>query len=198
MVIKYKVMGETLLKKEFSERDVQRLRNIVTKKHGEATGIQIGYLKQEEERLEGDVWEENDKTWTIKNGIKQTVTKLDSIKKAIRMPFLCPSCSNPMKSGLDKRMYPLHGMCSDCVVKMESKLKLEGKYDDYAKNMVTKNIITHIEEAEQYIEEFMESSNDTYVTEQGDIEDWEGGLDKDKVVNKWREELQEMKKALEK
>ena len=49
-------MGETLLKKEFSERDVQRLRNIVTKKHGEATGIQIGYLKQEEDRLEGDVW----------------------------------------------------------------------------------------------------------------------------------------------
>lgn len=191
-------MGETLLKKEFSERDVQRLRNIVTKKHGEATGIQIGYLKQEEERLEGDVWEENNKTWTIKNGIKQTVTKLDSIKKAIRMPFLCPSCSSPMKSSLDKKMYPLHGTCSSCVVKMESKLKLEGKYDDYAKNMVTKNIITHIEEAEQYIEEFMESSTDTYVTEQGDIEDWDGGVDKDKVVNKWREELQEMKKALEK
>ena len=190
-------MKETLLKKEFRERDVQRLRNIVTKKHGEATGIQIGYLKQEEDHLEGDVWEENGKTWIIKDGIKQTVTKLDSIKKAIRMPFLCPSCSSPMKSSLDKKMYPIHGMCSGCVVSMESKLKLEGTYEEYSKNIVTKNILTHIEEAEQYIEEFMESSKDTYVTEQGDIEDWDGGVDKNKVVDRWKEELQEMKKALE-
>jgi hypothetical protein len=80
---------------------------------------------------------------------------------------------------------------------MESKLKLEGTYEEYSKNIVTKNILTHIEEAEQYIEEFIESSKETYVTEQGDIEDWDGGVDKNKVVDKWKEELQEMKKALE-
>jgi len=191
-------MKETLLKKEFKEKDVSRLRNIITKKYGNSTISQIGYEKKIEDYKEGDIWEENGKTWTIKNGLKQTVTKLDSVKKAARVPFLCPECSKPMKKDLDKKMYPLHDMCFDCVTIMESKLKLEGKYEEYARKAVTKNILTHIEEAEQFIEEFANSGNDTYVTEQGDIEDWEGGNDKKSLSSKWKEELLEMKKALEK
>ena len=41
---------------------------------------QIGYTKEYVEHKEGDVWEENGKQWTIKNGIKQTVTKLDAVE----------------------------------------------------------------------------------------------------------------------
>lgn len=190
-------MSDTKLKKEFKEKDVQRLRNIITKKYGNSTGTQIGYEKKSQEYEEGDVWEENGKNWTIKDGVKQTITKLDSIKKAARMPLLCPKCSVPMKSQLDKKMYPLHNTCFDCVSKLESKLKLEGKYEEYVKNTVTKNIITHIEEAEQFIEEFAEANNNTYVTEQGDIEDWSGGVNKNDIVGKWREELKEMKKSLD-
>ena len=192
-------MGDTMLKKEFRERDVQRLRNIITKKYGNATGIQIGYEKESEDHLEGDVWEEGGKTWTIKNGIKQTVTKLDEIKKLTRMPFLCPTCSKPMKNPLDKKMYPIHNECFECVIVRETRLKMEGKYEEYARNMVTKNIITHIEEAEEFIEEYAKgSTKESYVTEQGDVEEWEGGVDKDKMVGKWKEELKEMKERLEK
>ena len=191
-------MSDTKLKKEFRERDVQRLRNIITKKYGDATGVQVGYEKQTEDHLEGDVWEEGDKTWTIKDGIKQTVTKLDRIKKLTRIPLLCPKCSQPTKNPLDKKMYPLHGMCFNCVISMETQLKMEGKYEEYSRNMVTKNIITHIEEAEQFIEEFAKSNiKETYVTEQGDVEEWEGGVDKDKLVDKWKEGLKEMKERLE-
>jgi hypothetical protein len=191
-------MAETLLKKEFRERDVNRLRNILTKKHGNATGIQVGYQKKEEDYKEGDVWEENGKMWTIKKGLKQTVTKLDDIKKAIRMPLVCPNCGHPMKNRLDKKMYPIHDMCFDCVVKMETKLKIEGRYEEYAKNMVTKNIITYIEEAEQFIDDFIKSGGPTYVTEQGDVEDWEGGMDKQKISNEMKKGLQELKEKLEK
>ena len=84
------------------------------------------------------------------------------------------------------------------LVKMETNLKLEGKYEEYARKMVSKNIITHIEEAEQFIEEFASMGKDTYVTEQGDIEDWEGGTDKEKIVKEMKKGLQEMKEALEK
>jgi hypothetical protein len=191
-------MADTQLKKEFKERDVQRLRNIITKKYGNSTVSQVGYEKQTEDRLEGDVWEEKDKTWTIKDGLKQTVTKLYEIKKATRMPLLCPGCSQPMKTSLDKKMYPIHKTCFNCVVSMETRLKMEGKYEDYARNMVTKNIVTHIEEAAQFIEEFAKNTGkETYVTEQGDVEEWEGGVDKQKLVEKWKEGLQEMKERLE-
>jgi len=189
-------MAYTKLRKEFKEKDVQRLRNIITKKYGDSTITQIGYEKQTEDRLEGDVWEESDKTWTIKDGVKQTVTKLDKIKKAMRMPFCCPTCSKPMRNPLDKKFYPIKGECFDCVVKMETKLKFEGKYDEYSKKIITNNIITHIEEAEQFIEEFLGSSKDSYITEQGDVEDWGGGIDKNKVVDKWKEELSEMRDKL--
>ncbi len=62
---------ETTLKKEFSERDLQRIRNLATKKVHDKTVTSVGYSKAEEFHNEGDVWEENGRTWTIKNGIKK-------------------------------------------------------------------------------------------------------------------------------
>ena len=63
-------MSDTNLRKEFSKRDVQRMRNIITGNAGGSTGTQVGYNKQQQEYQEGDVWEENGKQWTIKNDIK--------------------------------------------------------------------------------------------------------------------------------
>ena len=83
---------ENNLKKEFSRRDVQRMRNIITGNAGDRTQIQTGYEKKDQVHKEGDVWQQDGKTWTIKNGIKQTVTKLDAIKKMVLMPFACPEC----------------------------------------------------------------------------------------------------------
>ena len=68
-------MSESQLKKEFSQRDVKRMRNLITGNFGDRTQVQVGYEKQNQEYQEGDVWEDSGKTWTIKNGIKQTVTK---------------------------------------------------------------------------------------------------------------------------
>jgi hypothetical protein len=38
-------MSESVLKKEFKEKDVQRLRNLVQGKYGEKTSTSIGYTK---------------------------------------------------------------------------------------------------------------------------------------------------------
>ena len=70
-----------MLKKEFNKKDVQRARNLITGNSSASTGIQIGYKTKQKNYKEGDVWKEGRKTWTIKNGIKQTISKLDSIKK---------------------------------------------------------------------------------------------------------------------
>jgi transcriptional regulator of heat shock response len=68
-------MKETQLKKQFSERDLKRMRNIIQKKYNDKTVTSVGYTKVEELHEEGDVWEENGRTWTIKNGIKRNVRK---------------------------------------------------------------------------------------------------------------------------
>ena len=61
-----------MLKKEFKKKDVQRARNLIQGKTGASSETQIGYKKKQVEYKEGDVWTEGRKTWTIKNGIKQT------------------------------------------------------------------------------------------------------------------------------
>ena len=58
----------TQLKKEFSPEDLQRARNIITGQTGNRTKVQSGYEKKQIEHKEGDVWEENGKKWTIKDG----------------------------------------------------------------------------------------------------------------------------------
>ena len=58
-----------MLKKEFTQRDVQRARNLLTGKANDKTAIQSGYEKQSQTHTEGDIWEENGKQWTIKNEI---------------------------------------------------------------------------------------------------------------------------------
>lgn len=189
-------MSESLLKKEFKEKDINRIRNIVSKKYGNSTVSQIGYLKKEEEHQEGDIWEENDKMWTIKNGLKQSYTKLDSFKKTMRIPLVCPSCKSRMKSEIDKKMYHIHEECATCVAKKESLIKLNGGYQDYVKSFVNKNMETYLDEAEQFMMEFAESIASKYVTEDGDIEETAGQIDKDAIIEKWKQEMIDMRNQI--
>ena len=67
-----------MLKKEFKRRDVERMRNLIKGDVGSSSETQIGYNKKRIEYIEGDFWTEGRKTWTIKNGIKKTVSKLSA------------------------------------------------------------------------------------------------------------------------
>lgn len=162
---------ESLLKKEFKQSDVQRVRNLVNKDFTSKTRSQTGYQKKYSHHKEGDIWEEGGKQWTIKNGIKQNITKLDKVKKAIRMPLCCPKCNNRMKKRLDEKMFKIHGFCFDCVIEYETSLKQAGLYEEYEKKMTQGNILGFIEQLEAWITESLQDGI-SMVTEHGDIEDW--------------------------
>jgi len=187
---------ESRLQKDFKSRDVQRMRNLITKNFGDKTVTQSGYTKQHIEHKEGDVWEENGKNWTIKNGLKQTITRLDSIKKSLLLPIICPSCNKAMaNSPLNKKMWPLHGKCFDCVINMESELKRTGKFEEYQRNMVHSGIKTHIKEMEDLLLELaLGASKESFVTEAGDIEEWRGGnIDTTQMIEDLQEYIQNLK-----
>ena len=182
-----------MLKKEFKRKDVNRARNLIMGKTGASTVTQIGYKKEIKEYKEGDVWKEGRKTWTIKDGIKQTVSKLDAVKKAIFMPLCCPNCGNVMKSQYDKPNYRIHKKCHDCVVKFEGSLKNRGLYEDYVKNLKGKNNLTILDEAQSYLLDAINTSNSQYVSEDGVIERWVGGLDKEKLTKELKQTIKETK-----
>jgi len=187
-------MSESNLNKEFSKRDVQRMRNIITGNAGGSTGVQSGYTKQSQDYQEGDVWEESGKQWTIKNGIKQTITKFDKLKKMVIIPIVCPNCSQPMKiDNINKKMWAIHHKCFDCVIKIEAEIKRTGKWDEYEKQMLNNNKNAMVDDFELSIEEFYKMQTESYVTEQGDIESWNGGKINEEEIKNVKEYIKKLR-----
>ncbi|MDA9271025.1 hypothetical protein N9P57_02765 [Planktomarina temperata] len=187
---------DSVLKKEFKKEDVARVRNLVNKDYTASTKQQSGYKKVLARHKEGDVWQESGKEWTIKNGIKQSITKLDAAKKALRLPLRCPNCGGPMKHHLAKKMYKIHGFCFDpCTVEMEAKLRTAGLYDQYEKRMMQGNMKTFIKDVEEWAGALAENVGQSYVTEQGDVEQWNSNNGKQKeileTVKQYTKQLQE-------
>jgi len=191
--------NESLLKKEFKTRDVQRLRNLVSKNHSDKTVTQVGYSKEQIDRKEGDIWEENGKTWTIKNSIKMTITKLDLVKSTLQTPLTCPECKRAMNKGrLDKHMYSIHKKCSDCVISHETGLKRTGKFEEYQKSILSRGVEYHIREMEDALLELsLDSMDESFVTEAGDIETWKGkGIDTQEMIGDIQEYIQKLKDSI--
>ena len=174
------------------------MRNLIKGKSGESAETQVGYTSKKEDRKEGDVWEENGKKWIIKDGIKQTYTKLDEIKKEAILPLFCPNCGTLMKKRNDSKMYKLHKKCFDCVIEMEHKLKIEGKYEEYEKNMMANNAEDYINDFESYLLEALNTSNTQFVSEAGEVERWKGGIDKEKLSKEIKQAASEFRESINK
>jgi len=168
-------MADNVLKKEFKERDVNRIRNLVKKDYGASTKISSGYGNEEKRRYEGERWEEDGRMWTIRDGIKQNVPKLATFKKMVEIPLTCPSCSGSMNAWQHKKMYKIHKMCLECVIDYEADLRKLGKYEEYEKAMMKGGQQAFIADLESWVKETLETSY-SRVTEQGDHETWGAGI----------------------
>jgi|TARA_B100000035_G_scaffold126134_1_gene107360 hypothetical protein len=175
-------MDENVLKKEFGKKDVTRLRNLMTGKHNNKTGQSVGYSKKQTFYEEGDVWEENGRKWTIKNGIRQNVTKMDRAKKAYLKPLMCPKCNKIMNKGADPGYYNQFGHCFKCFKKFETYMKNNGLWEEFERKTINGNIDGFIKWYKALVNESINQTNAGFVAENGDVEHWHGGLNKEKVI----------------
>ena len=97
--------------------------------------VMVGYEGKEKEK--GDI-----------------IPKMTEIKKGVRMPWFCPECDSVMKQKLDDKMWRLFGHCFDCQVKIENKLRIEGKYEEWAEEKIRQNKISFLKDSIQKINEF--------------------------------------------
>ena len=77
---------------------------------------------------------------------------IDKFKKT-SVPLFCPSCKQVMDKQLDPHYYKSYGSCLDCRTEFETKLKLEGKWEDYVKDTYNKEIDQTIEEYKVFFKE---------------------------------------------
>jgi hypothetical protein len=173
-----------MLKKDFKSADVQRLRNLVTGKQSERSTAGVGYSKKQETHDEGDVWEENGRTWTIKNGIKQNITKLDKAKKEVTLPLFCPCCDQLMKNKNDKLFYIQYKRCFNCQVDFETDIRKHGLWEEYEKNIINSDVDSLIQDYNVWIDEIVNNSNESFITENGDVERWVGSSKKKLLESK--------------
>jgi hypothetical protein len=186
-------MKDNVLKKEFSKKDVHRARNLITGNTNSRTSQGVGYSKKYEHHKEGDIWEADGRKWTIKNGIKQNITKMDKFKKMGKIPLFCPECGTLMSKELDKKVFPSYQKCFDCVVDYEAQLRYKGESTKYFNDLHNQNISKVITAYKNYVEAQIKESNQNYVTEGGDIENWKGGIDKKEFEKHLQEGLEFLK-----
>ena len=171
-----------MLKKEFKKNDVERIRNIMTGDADARVSQGVGYSKKEVFRAEGDIWEEDGRKWTIKDGIRQNITRLDAAKAAVK-PMFCPECNTIMKHKHDDLFFMNHKKCYSCVIKMETKLKAKGLWETYQAKIQNTDIENFIEDYKLFVQSKLDESNMGFVTEAGDVERWNGSINKEKVLS---------------
>jgi CHASE3 domain sensor protein len=86
-----------------------------------------------------------------------------------------------MKNRHDKTYYNIHKTCFNCVIDYEHELKKEGKWEEYQLGIKNNELDNRIKEFKLWIQEKLEESNNSFISEDGDMEKWVGKIDKDKV-----------------
>lgn len=171
--------------------NVRRKLNEVMKKTDER--IVVGWRPGLDEHKEGDVWEDNDgREWTIKNGIRQRVTKLDAAKT----PWWCPECQKTMSHRLDTKYWRLHGKCMDCVIKYETELRRTGQWEEYEKRKVRANYLASLKDRIAFLENLRDTASAPEIVHADDtrilmIEKWD--VDIDKVKEDIQKDIDELK-----
>ena len=67
------------------------------------------------------------------------------------------------------------------------------KWDEHTKNIHNKEIDKTIEEYTQFMNMKMSESNNSFVTEAGEVEKWDGGINKERAEEALREGIEYLK-----
>tara|TARA_A100001011_G_scaffold286954_1_gene297809 strand:- start:223 stop:774 length:552 start_codon:yes stop_codon:yes gene_type:complete len=136
---------------------------------------------------------------------KAVESDLTKIMKDVRMPMFCPECKKVMKKKLDDKFWRLMGHCFDCQVTIENKLRIEGKYEGWAKRKILENKKSFLHDLKQSIDEFEKTegkaeffNNVGVRTPELETEKWSMGDEKfDKLVNEARDYIQSLEDEIE-
>jgi len=128
------------------------------------------------------------------------ISRMTNLMKEARMPMFCPECDKIMKKKLDDKMWSLFGHCFDCQITIENRLRIEGKYEEWAENKIRNNKISFLKDSIQKIEEFKNQKAPEFYNQVGvnhpelEKEKWSGDMTQVNAIA--NEALEEYKKAL--
>jgi len=128
-------------------------------------------------------------------------SELTDIMSEVRMPLFCPKCKKTMKKKLDDKFWRLFEHCWDCQLDFEHKLRLEGKYDEWAISRAKNNQKAWVDDMIQGVEQWRDERPVDQVYNVG-IKDPEVKIEKaqvnEKALNKLADDaIKDLKKMRE-
>ena len=182
---------------------VEDVKKLLHGEHVEQQKVTVGYVPDNENangnRNIGDRWFDADgNEWEQKNGYvaklgKEWQQELHSYLKSFPN---CrkETCTCNMPKRLDQKKRRIHGMCFDCVIDMEHKIRLEGKWGEYERQKLKENALAWLTEAEKDKNAIAEElSKADFANEFGDSEKWSVPISKEELLEKIENEFKEFK-----
>lgn len=192
-------------------QNIKAVNQMLTGEHQFQTNKTVGFTdtnKEVKKHLVGETWEETD----LKSGItyimeqkdgyvmktKKGAEKLQSVRDELLTFSNCPkeTCTCKTPNHLDRKMRSLHNMCYDCVIDMEHKMKINGTFNEYARNRMKQNALAWLERAEKDVELLKQSYTTSYqviANADGMVETLDARMTPEQFAEKVEREFQEYK-----
>jgi hypothetical protein len=175
-------------------KNIEILKNLLdgTSKYHTKTTVGFSDIESKKEKFKkretGEVWPEVGATgdilcwWEQKDGyrVKYNVhpdiaKKMQEVRDSLRSFPNCPkeTCTCTMPKPIDIKFRMKTGMCEECTISYETKLKIEGKFKEYAIDKMKNNALAFFSDADKEVEEIKKQISDvSFVGENGEIEKW--------------------------
>ena len=175
-------------------KNVKAVKEMLSGEHKTQTRKTVSFADKVIERREvGETWtDDKGQKWEQRNGYKVKVGKLSELRKELKK---FPNCKKGCESYLDPgqadlKMKAIHGMCLNCVVEMEHKLKLNGEYGEYERKKMLANAEAWLKQAELEKEVLKTTLKASFVNEDGSIEKWKEGMTEAELMEKIDKEFE--------
>jgi hypothetical protein len=182
--------------------NVNDVKKLLHGEHESQNKVQVGFdgnKKESVDRTVGDKWFDDDgNEWEQKKGYKVKLGKVwqQELHQYLNSFPNCPkeTCTCGIPKRLDEKMRKIHGMCFDCVVKMEHKIRIDGKWEEYEKRKMKENAVAWLKEAERDKNLIVEElSKLEFANEFGDVEKWDTQINKEELLKKIEDEFETFK-----
>jgi hypothetical protein len=80
----------------------------------------------------------------------------------------------------------------ECVIQKETKLKIEGKYEEYEKKLLNNNKDQMLHDLEIAVDAWI-NETDSFVSEDGVVESWSKSNGNDEFYKKFKEDIKKFK-----
>lgn len=201
-------------------QNIKAIREMVDGTHKMQTRTTIGYDKPSDNKVRevGEVWEEKNALgetvcwWEQMKGWKRKIHNRPDVNKALTdaQDYLrsFPNCQKEKctcvaPTSLDLKFKKRTGMCEDCVMSLETQLKIQGKFDEYAKGKMRNNAEAFFADADKEVEKLKDDLTKpiTFLEDKfGNVETWKSENSKaltDQIDNQYNTLKEKVREKLQ-